>query len=792
MNRPNCCVERTLLSGGLQQSLLIVVVLGSLFAPWTQAQTAKRHFTVTDDAALSYLGNIQTEDPPFIFSPDHRFISVLTQHGRLDLNRPESVVRVYRSDDIAQILSGPQNASEPAPMWEIRESTGRHGPNVTQLHWLRDSSGFAFLTKSASGNSQLVLADLGTKTVHRLTNDAQYVKSFDIRTKNHFVYTVLAPPSPKQASSPGSAIIGTGKDLDSLMFPEESAAAENSERCELWAVVGDRRFKVKDPASSRALTLYWRGQHLALSPDGTSVVTVSPLDEVPREWEKLYPQPPVHGGEFKVQAGQQDLESLLGWGLVDQFALIDLRSGKIQSIVEAPTATSAGWLAEAFTDWSSDGQSLVVSGIFVPTGSQQVNPRPCIAVVEIKSLKATCLESIYGVAGDESVKWHDILRVHFAPGSDSHVTVDSMWDGNVTRFTNYTRGSNGTWNQDAASSDETRQQSFALTVKQGLNEPPVLVATDRRSGVARVILDPNPRLRDIALGEVSVFRWKAPNGHNDVGGLFKPPDYIPGRRYPLVIQTHGFVEDQFIPSGAFPTATAAQELAANGMLVLQARGEACPWGTPEEGPCAAENYEAAAKELIKAGMADPEKLGIVGFSATCYYVLQELTTGALHFKAASITDGADYGYFQYVSAVDNDPTNLGDRYAEGVIGAAPFGEGLATWLKRSPAFKMDKVETPLQVVALGTHAHVLSMWEPYATLRYLGKPVDFMIIPNSEHVITNPGEQMISQGATVDWFRFWLKGEEDPDPAKAQQYARWRGLRDIKTTHSQSAAQLQP
>jgi hypothetical protein len=29
----------------------------------------------------------------------------------------------------------------------------------------------------------------------------------------------------------------------------------------------------------------------------------------------------------------------------------------------------------------------------------------------------------------------------------------------------------------------------------------------------------------------------------------------------------------------------------------------------------------------------------------------------------------------------------------------------------------------------------------------------------------------------VDWFCFWLKGEEDPDPAKASQYARWRELR---------------
>jgi len=37
----------------------------------------------------------------------------------------------------------------------------------------------------------------------------------------------------------------------------------------------------------------------------------------------------------------------------------------------------------------------------------------------------------------------------------------------------------------------------------------------------------------------------------------------------------------------------------------------------------------------------------------------------------------------------------------------------------------------------------------------------------------------------VDWFCFWLKGEEDPDPAKAEQYKRWRELRKL---HEASAA----
>jgi hypothetical protein len=32
----------------------------------------------------------------------------------------------------------------------------------------------------------------------------------------------------------------------------------------------------------------------------------------------------------------------------------------------------------------------------------------------------------------------------------------------------------------------------------------------------------------------------------------------------------------------------------------------------------------------------------------------------------------------------------------------------------------------------------------------------------------------------VDWFNFWLRDNDDPDPAKAEQYKRWRKLRQAK------------
>src|SRR5260370_712615 len=113
-------------------------------------------------------------------------------------------------------------------------------------------------------------------------------------------------------------------------------------------------------------------------------------------------------------------------------------------------------------------------------------------------------------------------------------------------------------------------------------------------------------------------------------------------------------------------------------------------------------------------------------------------------------------------------------------GAAPFGEGLKVWMKNSPGFNLDKVETPVRLVALGGSSALGALWEWYAGLSLQKKPVDFVVIPDAAHIYGKPSECMLKQQGVVDWFRFWLKGEEDPDPAKVEQYARWRELRKVQ------------
>jgi hypothetical protein len=47
-------------------------------------------------------------------------------------------------------------------------------------------------------------------------------------------------------------------------------------------------------------------------------------------------------------------------------------------------------------------------------------------------------------------------------------------------------------------------------------------------------------------------------------------------------------------------------------------------------------------------------------------------------------------------------------------------------------------------------------------------------------VLSNPAASVASEGGSVDWFRFWLQGYEDPDPVKAEQYKGWSDLRKLQ------------
>jgi hypothetical protein len=60
-----------------------------------------------------------------------------------------------------------------------------------------------------------------------------------------------------------------------------------------------------------------------------------------------------------------------------------------------------------------------------------------------------------------------------------------------------------------------------------------------------------------------------------------------------------------------------------------------------------------------------------------------------------------------------------------------------------------------------------------------GKPYDAYVFSNAPHIKVQPAQLRTCMQRNLDWFRFWLQSYEDPDPAKAEQYERWRKLREL-------------
>ena len=66
----------------------------------------------------------------------------------------------------------------------------------------------------------------------------------------------------------------------------------------------------------------------------------------------------------------------------------------------------------------------------------------------------------------------------------------------------------------------------------------------------------------------------------------------------------------------------------------------------------------------------------------------------------------------------------------------------------------------------------------YVALKEAGKPIEMYVFPDEYHVKWQPKHRHNIYRRNVQWFNFWLRGVEDPDPVDPEQYARWRKLRE--------------
>jgi dipeptidyl aminopeptidase/acylaminoacyl peptidase len=730
-----------------------------------------------------------------MFSPDGRYVVFMTARGLLDRNALEYTVWLWRSDEIARSLRSIDRKLKPAAKLLVKNTSSDSSSVICDLRWLEDSSALIYRSEVSPGQWQLSSVDPRSGVISRISLEGQNTNEhgkFDIRGRT-IVWTIAssAIKASLDFNQSQTSIVGTGASLFQLLFPYGETAKWTYDWGELWASIDGKVLHIDTSATAGPLHINrWRSVEsaLALSPDGRFVVTNLPAGSVPRSWESYT----FAGGKGKsptIRAGVQDLHRLSAEGLTYQYVLIDIATGAMRPLLPAPDGLSGGFAYPyASAAWSPDGQSIALTNTYMPIEGESVgsNRQPCLAVVKVSTGHSTCVERIQtSTARDNRI----VSAFRFDP-SDSHLLViylpsnDSSNPKDDTRT--YRETNNGDWTRVASTqSRSARPLPFEVKIEQDSNCPPKLVAVDTSTHVELDLLDPNEPIRQLSLGKATKLHWKDVLGRHWSGVLVTPPNFTGGKRYPLVIQAHGSLGDlaKFVASGSFTSAFAARPLAAAGIVVLQIDSDwsSCPANSSREIACELAGYEAAIEKLGASGLIDKRKMGIIGFSRTCLYTLAALSNSKFSFAAATINDGVMLGYFQYL--MDLDLMNNGNAVWMNAMVGPPFGNGLKNWLRQSPALNIEKIKTPLRIEAVG-HDSTLLMWEAYAPLRFLHRPVDLIVLREGTHPLTNPAQRMISQVGNVDWFRFWLQDYEDPSPQKAEQYARWRALRKLHPSES--------
>jgi dipeptidyl aminopeptidase/acylaminoacyl peptidase len=275
-------------------------------------------------------------------------------------------------------------------------------------------------------------------------------------------------------------------------------------------------------------------------------------------------------------------------------------------------------------------------------------------------------------------------------------------------------------------------------------------------GSLRAITHHNDALMaELNLGATEEFACKAKDGNEVHGLIVKPPDYKAGQKYPTLLRIHGGPNGQDGHSFSFER----QIFAANGYVVVavnyrgsSGRGEkyqaaiAADWGNKE-----VLDLQAAADYVVSIGLADPDRLGVGGWSYGG--ILTDALIAKDHrFKAATSGAGtalpiALYGVDQYIMQYDEE------------IGA-PWKVGLEPWMKISYAFlHADQITTPTLFLGGEKDFNVpLAGGEQmYQALASLGVPTQLIVYPNSNHGITRPSYQKDRMERYLAWYAKYLK-----------------------------------
>ncbi len=280
----------------------------------------------------------------------------------------------------------------------------------------------------------------------------------------------------------------------------------------------------------------------------------------------------------------------------------------------------------------------------------------------------------------------------------------------------------------------------------------------------RFITEVNPQLRNFELGNLEPISWKSFDGKEIWGLLLTPPGYRPGTRIPLVVYCHGgpiggytygiFPQFMHIPGQVDPYPVEAMASAGMAILLPMPRGGS-GYGTAGfreiVGSWGEKDYKdimAGVDHVIEMGIADPERLGVMGASYGGF-MTSWIVTHTDRFRAASTACSV------------NDLMQLYYLSDAGEVLVEYFGlpwEAAESLIQHSPIAFVRNITTPL-LIQHGENdlrVPVAQAWILYRAMKALNKTVEFDLYPRGGHVNFEPPLEREYMRRNLEWFARWL------------------------------------
>lgn len=294
--------------------------------------------------------------------------------------------------------------------------------------------------------------------------------------------------------------------------------------------------------------------------------------------------------------------------------------------------------------------------------------------------------------------------------------------------------------------------------KQTPDAPPEAYVSQADGSAPVQVSRANAALPKLPLGKTEVARWKGSDGMEVEGLLSYPVNYQPGKRVPLLLVIHGgptgvFVQNFIGSPGAYPLAA----FTAQGYAVLRAN----PRGSSGYGKkFRYANYKdwgggdyndlmAGVDQLIQMGVADPNRLGVMGWSYGGY-MTSWIITQTRRFKAASI--GAPVTNLMSFTGTSDIPGFIPDY-----MGAQPW-ENMDVYRAHSPMFNIKGASTPalIQHGEADIRVPISQGYELYNALKAQGVPARMLVLPRQPHGPNEPKMLLKVMQTNLEWFNKYL------------------------------------